>query len=555
MTIEDPYQLLSKSYYKKLIDLDMLDEWLTLFLREAENIFGPKLHPYPGEISEIYFGGTRSSVESRPSTKEDSMLLRIRIHRNAKNDISEALFALCHESVHLISPTSTNTMLEEGMACWYQMHWSVKCPEVFPSRVTTPNNKSRFQKKYTDATELVTRLLAIDSLAILRIRQTEPRLDKITSELIEKVVPEVSRGLAKAIVKRWQKPASPHSTRSNLDLDKRHSNIFSEPIFGVQKFPDDRQNSSEKNLGFTKWTQLAGTSQGSFSKKVAFGLLPALELRLRSPEQQSVLFKHFSVETVRGKELLFTVFTRGENTYYRGEIIIKITNSFNALVFKYFTGTSSGCDSWTKHIIAFAVPEDSLTLEISFRLQRPSVLWIASPTLTEKINARQLTSITENDAPVNLDLTRKLESQSIGSGWHQVLSAFAKNGTRNYHKTVRLTSKTKYLKQNCLELRSTDNDSDHFCSVQQTFCAKDHSEKTIRFIGMTKFKNIGSRCEPFIELHPGHTVAGSTFSGENEWTAFAVQTKVPKDCDHISIGFRLVGEGIAFISALCFESK
>jgi hypothetical protein len=169
-----------------------LTTYLGLFLREAEALAGPRdLSWTPigieffGDVPESWYPGNCHNVAIRLSV--DTAL-----HPN------RALFQLAHEVVHLLSPSGKRNQalnLEEGFAAIFSREMLAKynigyCPGAVEDR-------------YRAAHEDVRLLLTLDAHAIKKVRQIEPRLWKITPEIVTQAVPQVDAQLAARLCRNW----------------------------------------------------------------------------------------------------------------------------------------------------------------------------------------------------------------------------------------------------------------------------------------------------------------------------------------------------------------
>lgn len=123
--------------------------------------------------------------------------LSIQITENCMNDLNHAVFQVAHEAVHCLCPTGNQnaSVLEEGLANLFSI---IYCKENGHG-----NNWSANVQKYTDANNLVERLLDIDSEIIKKLRSIEPTISKIDKDLIIKVNPAISSELAEQLTRKF----------------------------------------------------------------------------------------------------------------------------------------------------------------------------------------------------------------------------------------------------------------------------------------------------------------------------------------------------------------
>lgn len=178
-------------------------------LEEAENIFGPKIEPYPYMFTGINFESDRPWTRYGCEGKEDSLQTKyifIQLSKNAMHDSPLAIWQLAHECIHLLSPDykHKSTILEEGMATWYQRRWVENCSDIFPQRFKTKTyGISPKYAEYLEAYGLVDQLLSVDETSVKRIREIEPRIRNLSSEIIVKAAPWINRETAKKLVKTF----------------------------------------------------------------------------------------------------------------------------------------------------------------------------------------------------------------------------------------------------------------------------------------------------------------------------------------------------------------
>jgi hypothetical protein len=133
--------------------------------------FGPDDHPriwYPGDCGDIV-------IQLTPS---------------CATDLVQACYQLSHECIHLLAPSGNQNAnnLEEGLATHFsQQYITEKFQREYEIRI----------QEYVDARNAVVQLLAIDSTAILRLRQLVPSFLAMSSDDILKVVPDIAPATAR----------------------------------------------------------------------------------------------------------------------------------------------------------------------------------------------------------------------------------------------------------------------------------------------------------------------------------------------------------------------
>lgn len=116
-------------------------------------------------------------------------------------EIERGCYQLAHECIHLLSPLGKRSanILEEGLATYFS-GW-------YMQEKKSANRWHSGLDSYTHAERLVTQLLALDPNAIKVLRQEEPTISKISSQLILKYYPtlpeETAIKLAEPFDRDW----------------------------------------------------------------------------------------------------------------------------------------------------------------------------------------------------------------------------------------------------------------------------------------------------------------------------------------------------------------
>lgn len=209
---EDPYVSISRIISRKTANKNQYATFLFYMLEEAENLFGARLNPYPFMFAGINFDSQSPRISfwknNRLELDDEYKYIFIRLSLSCRRDTSKGLWQLAHESVHLLSPNPDvgTTILEEGLATWYQMRWVEKCPEIFPEWAKQfPFGFHGTDCAYLDAYTLVSELLSVDESVLKRIRKIEPRINLITPEQILQEAPRLDEEVAANLVKQFAK--------------------------------------------------------------------------------------------------------------------------------------------------------------------------------------------------------------------------------------------------------------------------------------------------------------------------------------------------------------
>ena len=223
MSIKDPYSFISNQLNSRG-DRHIHATYLCVLLDEAEELFGPRLEPYPCMYTGINFEGNRSQIYFWGKGKNGRFkYVTIRLRKSCRANLKSAIFELAHECIHLLSPVliAEDTNLEEGLACWYAKRWATRAPQAVPERALDPFRDSR----YNNALEAVEKLLAVDEKVVMRIRQIEPDISKITAAQILLEAPWLKEKEAKWLVakfparanyRKWREKQK--SVQNNLDF-------------------------------------------------------------------------------------------------------------------------------------------------------------------------------------------------------------------------------------------------------------------------------------------------------------------------------------------------
>jgi hypothetical protein len=545
-----PYNLLAEAFENNRIKTDSLDEWLELFLVEAETLFGPRLFPTMQQPTKIFFEGNRPGMvfgEKDEDGKFKQFL--IKLSNNARTDLQRALYELSHESVHLLSPVPwEDTMLEEGIACWYEEHWARKCPNSFPAWAQNVTHYGFQHKKYSEAKRLVTELLELDKTCIRRMREIEPQLGKITASLILQTVPNADPGAAKALVKKWFRRPNPDSIKRQK---KAPSLLTLAAPIAVHAFPSSQTTSQKQLDEFRVWSRETDITGGNQSADVKFDGMPVLEVSRAAGQKERIIFKQVDVSRLRGRTISFEFCSKGRHYFARR--VIKVANEHGQILFTDSGFADCFNNTWLKEAITFTVPNDGSILEISFVLHRIATLWLASPRIIETEKSASPAIQCTSTSPYNLDFKESIDSPSPSSGWQR---SFMTNvlGENNWQfKNVRLDTKKTYKEKNSVELRARGCNERDVCEFFQRFTADSYKRHIVLFSGVFKVESSDVRFETFIDSSSKNLSTETLSLSKAKWQPFRMEAVVPSSCEILTVGFRLIGQGFALVSALKFE--
>jgi len=149
-----------------------LVSYLGAILQEVETKFGPRDPSFT--VLGIEFGIANPHIWFPGGGKH----VAIQLGSSALSSIDEALFQLAHECVHLLNPVQEASVLEEGLATFFQLEYVHR---------RNPNHQLS-DAKYLAAAGLVKRLLAARSDAIPALRAGTRSLSGVTAADIRAIV-------------------------------------------------------------------------------------------------------------------------------------------------------------------------------------------------------------------------------------------------------------------------------------------------------------------------------------------------------------------------------
>lgn len=503
------------------LTIDELNYYLELFLAEAQHLFGPKLNPYPRRFIGISFGNGTRPTTRRKRDRDGTDTVEIVLSKYCRRDLQTALWSLCHESVHLLSPSEAdNTILEEGLACWHERWWVSNCPEAFPDKFLRPDFEYAI-KKYNRALKLASSLMSQDATSIKRIREIEPVIGKISADLILQLVPNLPTTLAHSLVSPWSKKLP---TRTSSD----ESGVGSCPtIFDL--------NAEESTVQCDRC------------------LIETINAKKRGVMSQTYQL-HLEDKT----KLLLHALTKSQTYYKNGQIFFNAWNSSGELLRTFETTAECGPGAWSRYDACFDLPAGKAVIEIGAHLKHIGSMQIEylglklSPdTLSYSHHALPIPS-----GPTNLNLQYPLDSNSE-SNWVAWFGTSNVCGSYGQYSVVRIDPKIKFAKRNAIQLKTPGLEANHnsFCAVLQTFSAASFQNKQVQFTGFWKSKNIEFCGEIFLEADQKGSSNRQTVvvqNGSKNWTEFILEMQISSDANTVTLGAKLFDKGLLWISNLCF---
>ncbi|WP_367209924.1 hypothetical protein [Sphingobacterium sp. R2] len=173
------------------------------YLKEAEIMFGNKIDYHYGGLS--YYNGNPIVVDNGldPETGKDSYKIMLN-GIGAINDLTDGIFQLSHEVVHLISPVKQVAgreinYLEEGMAVYF----SKVIIERDTGDLSFCQNAFKNNPKYLKALNLYQELISIDQYAVKKLRVKSPIIADITTTNFKEIGIKASEDLIGELLKKF----------------------------------------------------------------------------------------------------------------------------------------------------------------------------------------------------------------------------------------------------------------------------------------------------------------------------------------------------------------
>lgn len=166
-------------------------------LARAEERFGPRDRACV--VVGIAFGGDHPQVSypQRPAKYARIRLSEGALREALCGDLHYAFWQLAHECVHLLSPTPGQrvSVLEEGLACWFQRDYMGGYLEY--------DVPPQWMPSFIRAEALAQRLLALDAGVILAVRRAEPIIGRVDADTLVSFCPALPLDEARALADRF----------------------------------------------------------------------------------------------------------------------------------------------------------------------------------------------------------------------------------------------------------------------------------------------------------------------------------------------------------------
>jgi hypothetical protein len=163
----------------------ILEQFQYTFLKEAEEFFGPKtLYGY----EEFTFKNhSPRVVRSENLFKKSIEGYQIILCAKGLIDLTDGIFQLSHEVVHLLSPVELKkddeiNFLEEGMSTWFSKYITER--ETGDAEFCMPAIER--DERYVKAYNLYQQLIVIDQHAVKKMRDISPVICRIQPEDFKK---------------------------------------------------------------------------------------------------------------------------------------------------------------------------------------------------------------------------------------------------------------------------------------------------------------------------------------------------------------------------------
>lgn len=159
-------------------------------LSMAEQMFGERDRTYTILGTEFYDGVPQLWYPGNCKN------IVIQLNKDTLNNEHQAYYQLAHESIHLLSPTGGNhsNVLEEGLATYFSQLYM---DTFFPGEGWHANDE-----RYSNACELIKKVLSVDPKIIKKLRKNQPVISKIKKE--ELLNEGIEEKLAEELTKKFQ---------------------------------------------------------------------------------------------------------------------------------------------------------------------------------------------------------------------------------------------------------------------------------------------------------------------------------------------------------------
>lgn len=158
-------------------------------LAKAESLFGPRDKNF--EFLGISFDPTGPRIRFSPC--ETKVCVELSSAAIIPDNIR---YQAAHEVIHLLAPTTTAPMLEEGLAVWFSLNGPPLAP-AYKDLAFAHLKSAQEEKNYLDAFNVYSELKSLDGDCVAKLRAEEPCFAKMTPSLIRYVLPSTPEDLAK----------------------------------------------------------------------------------------------------------------------------------------------------------------------------------------------------------------------------------------------------------------------------------------------------------------------------------------------------------------------
>jgi hypothetical protein len=185
---------------KMNIEIDHIaTSWVTWEMRDllakAESLFGSRDPAFE-------FAGVAFSSEG-PTTRCSPCETRICLELSSAALLNphQLRYQGAHEVIHILAPSKSAPMLEEGLAVWFAIN-GPNYGDSYPTMALNHLQTEPSEKNYADALALYNEVELLEKNCVARLRKREPSFVQMTPDLIRSVLPAIDEPLANRCCER-----------------------------------------------------------------------------------------------------------------------------------------------------------------------------------------------------------------------------------------------------------------------------------------------------------------------------------------------------------------
>lgn len=166
-------------------------------LNMAEKMFGPRDKSYT--LLGVEFTEADNPSNWYPGNRKDIL---IQITKACMTDEKRALYQLSHEVFHTLSPIgpgASSTVLEEGLAVYFSMHYMKAVGEPLSNGYIS---SQKYRMAYTAVLELYNKYPDASS-RIAKLRQSHANLTKVSAKALGDAFPKVHPGFIQQLLQKF----------------------------------------------------------------------------------------------------------------------------------------------------------------------------------------------------------------------------------------------------------------------------------------------------------------------------------------------------------------